>query len=221
MKMKKAKVWEFLGVSLVGWVVLATAAIVYAAASYQVNYGATSTIDEWSTCKKITNSSGNGLAIFVPTNTSAEWNAFYSNKPTGVTEAGCSPTISSMGVGSCNNGYMDTAPANGCNGSGNFSPSTVTYLSDGLTSSGSSFLYNNAAKVTLSGTSLSTSLRVYHIDGKYLSFYYSSDGVNWTRTASGYAARSSPHTEVMPDGYQYLGVGSGQSGQAVYEIQIP
>ena len=41
--------------------------IVYAAVSYQVNSGATSTIDEHTVCKKVTNN--NALAIFVPTNT--------------------------------------------------------------------------------------------------------------------------------------------------------
>jgi len=60
--------------------------IVYAATSYQVNSGAQVTIDEWSVCKKVTNN--NALAIFVPTNTAAEWTAFRTNA-SGVTYAEC------------------------------------------------------------------------------------------------------------------------------------
>ena len=60
--------------------------IVYAATSYQVNSGVQVTIDEWSVCKKVTNN--NALAIFVPTNTEAEWTAFRTYA-SGVTYAEC------------------------------------------------------------------------------------------------------------------------------------
>jgi len=60
--------------------------IVYAAESYKVNSGATSTIDEHGVCKKVTNN--NSLAIFVPTKTAAEWTAFRTYA-SGVTYAGC------------------------------------------------------------------------------------------------------------------------------------
>ena len=63
--------------------------IVYAAASYQVANGDTDTIDEHGTCKQITNNHAEGLDIFIPTTTSGEWQAFYDNKPTGVTESSC------------------------------------------------------------------------------------------------------------------------------------
>ena len=60
--------------------------IVYAATSYQINSGAQVTVDEWSVCQKVTNN--NALAIFVPTNTEAEWTAFRTYA-SGVTYASC------------------------------------------------------------------------------------------------------------------------------------
>lgn len=62
---------------------------VYAATYYQVNYGATTTINEQGTCKRVTNNSGTGLAIFVPTNSSGEWEAFRTYPPSGVTLSSC------------------------------------------------------------------------------------------------------------------------------------
>jgi len=60
--------------------------IVYAADSYKVNSGATSTIDEHGVCKKVTNN--NALAIFVPTKTADEWTAFRTYA-SGVSLADC------------------------------------------------------------------------------------------------------------------------------------
>jgi len=57
----------------------------FAATSYQVNNGATVTIDEHGVCKIVTNNHASGLALFVPTNTASEWTTFRSNPPTGVT----------------------------------------------------------------------------------------------------------------------------------------
>lgn len=48
---------------------------VYAAVSYRVNHGTTVQVDEWGTCKKITNASAT-KDYFIPTNTAAEWQAF-------------------------------------------------------------------------------------------------------------------------------------------------
>jgi len=84
--------------------------IVYAAESYRVNSGTQVTINEWSVCKKVTNS--NASDIFVPTKTEAEWTAFRTNA-SGVTYAECC-TCGSYGVcGSCSYGSTCT-----CSGSG-------------------------------------------------------------------------------------------------------
>lgn len=66
-----------------------TAVLLTAATGYQVNYGANQNITEWSTCKNVANSSPTGKAIFVPTNTSTEWAAFYNASTPGVTIANC------------------------------------------------------------------------------------------------------------------------------------
>jgi hypothetical protein len=60
-----------------------------AATSYQVNYGASLPIDEFGTCKVVTNNHASGLAIFVPTATSAEWASFYNGLPGGVNAGQC------------------------------------------------------------------------------------------------------------------------------------
>lgn len=81
--------------------------IVYAAEYYQVNSGATSTINEWSVCQKVTNN--NALAIFVPTKTADEWTAFRTYA-TGVTLAICCQDSDADGYGVA--GYSGIA--NGC-----------------------------------------------------------------------------------------------------------
>lgn len=53
--------------------------LVYAAQYYQINSGATVMVNEHSVCQNVRNN--NGLAIFVPTNTAAEWQAFRSSAP--------------------------------------------------------------------------------------------------------------------------------------------
>ena len=78
--------------------------IVYALSSYRINNGTAQTINEWGTCRRVTNSAG--ADIFVPTNTLAEWNSFISNHPPAVSVGSC------CGDGSCNNGAgCDTCPA--------------------------------------------------------------------------------------------------------------
>lgn len=61
-----------------------------AADSYQVNNGATVTIDEHGVCQKVTNNIGSHL--FVPTKTATEWSTFRSNKPNSVSLGGCCVT---------------------------------------------------------------------------------------------------------------------------------
>ena len=88
--------------------------IVYAATSYQVNSGATSTIDEWSVCQKVTNN--NALAIFVPTNTEAEWTAFRTYA-SGVSLAECGYYCDNDG-----DGHYTTTTYSSCKGSSRVSP---------------------------------------------------------------------------------------------------
>jgi hypothetical protein len=58
-----------------------------AADSYRVNNGTRVQINEHSTCRNVENTSGRDL--FVPTRTSAEWQSFRDNFPSGVTLTGC------------------------------------------------------------------------------------------------------------------------------------
>ncbi len=60
-----------------------------AASSYRVNSGANQDIIEWSTCRNVANGAAHDL--MVPTNTGAEWSAFRSNAPPGVTVGDCGP----------------------------------------------------------------------------------------------------------------------------------
>lgn len=65
-----------------------------AADHYQLAPSSNQNITEWSTCKKVTNNHASGQAIFIPTNTSAEWAQFYNNPPPGVSIAACGCTVS-------------------------------------------------------------------------------------------------------------------------------
>ena len=80
-KLKIARYTVFIAVFI-----FAIISIVYAAASYRVNSGATTEIDEWDVCKKVTNN--NSLDIFVPVNTDTEW-ADFRNNASGVTLDEC------------------------------------------------------------------------------------------------------------------------------------
>jgi hypothetical protein len=68
---------------------VASASVSHATDSYTVNSGAAVDIDEFSTCKTITNNHASGNSIMVPTKTDTEWQSFYNNKPAGVTEGAC------------------------------------------------------------------------------------------------------------------------------------
>jgi len=61
--------------------------VVNAAQYYRVNNGASIDINEWSVCKKVTNNTGKD--IFVPTNTSNEWNQFRTYFPSGISLGTC------------------------------------------------------------------------------------------------------------------------------------
>lgn len=77
--------------------IIIVVSIVYAATSYRVTGGgATTTINEWSMCKKVTNN--NSLALFIPTGTSAEWSAFRSYAPS-VTLAECQKPCAGLSLG--------------------------------------------------------------------------------------------------------------------------
>lgn len=84
--------------------VLTLTTLVYAAtAHYQVNSGATVTINEQSVCKKVKNN--NAESIFVPTNTAGEWQAFRSNAQNVVLSDCCSVNMGNVcALTSCTTG---------------------------------------------------------------------------------------------------------------------
>lgn len=51
--------------------------------SYQANVGYITTVEEFDVCKDVKNAGSS--ALFVPTKTSTEWTAMYSNPPAGIT----------------------------------------------------------------------------------------------------------------------------------------
>lgn len=93
------------GFILITFGVLIVGALVNAAQYYRVNNGTTVTINEWSVCKKVTNSTGKD--IFVPTNTSNEWNQFRTYFPSGISLGNCDtpPPPSSSPTCSCPSGW--------------------------------------------------------------------------------------------------------------------
>lgn len=72
---------------------LAVATLIEASDNSSVNFGANSNITAFSTCKKVTNDSGTGLSVYVPTQTAEEWVSFYSSPPSGVAIASCGPKV--------------------------------------------------------------------------------------------------------------------------------
>ncbi len=90
---------------LITFGVLIVGVLVNAAQSYRVNNGATVTIDEWDICKKVTNNTGKD--IFVPTNSSNEWNQFRTYYPTGISLGDCCLAVGSTCSvsGDCCSGY--------------------------------------------------------------------------------------------------------------------
>jgi len=132
---------------LIIFVCVALIAILYlialATTHYQVNSGATVAVNEWSVCKNVTNN--NAKALFVPTNTSAEWSAFITNKPADVTLADCAPVnikkifVTSTNYTDANLGGLsgaDTKCATHASNAG-LSGTWKAWLSDGTTSAAS------------------------------------------------------------------------------------
>ncbi len=77
----------------------------WSAPSYRVNNSTIETIDEFGVCQNVNNTTGSDL--FVPTNISAEWLAFRTQSPVGVTLTACTlmtdlaePPNASYGLGS-------------------------------------------------------------------------------------------------------------------------
>jgi len=111
LKLKKSKPALFI-IPIVFLFAIA-AGIIYARAEgssdtgWRVNNGAVRDITIYDgTCKKITNNSGKDL--FIPTKTSAEWNAFETNHPAGITIAPCIEIVLNKATGAacdliCNN----------------------------------------------------------------------------------------------------------------------
>jgi len=69
---------------------------VYAVDSYVVPNGSTSLINEFTSCRLVTNGHASGISIMVPTRTAAEWDtgatAFLNTLPAGVTAVACDTT---------------------------------------------------------------------------------------------------------------------------------
>ena len=61
--------------------------LTYSQDYYRINNGNTQQIDKFYPCKIVTNNCGND--IFIPIKTQAEWDAFSSNLPSGVTLSDC------------------------------------------------------------------------------------------------------------------------------------
>lgn len=133
-KLQKIKHLQVPGLAVIGVVIFA--GIVYAASSYQINNTISTTVNEWGTCGQITNNSGKG--VFVPTNTSAEWSAFRSNLPSGVTNGSCCVPNTSTNCGTGGNRYnFDSCGVQGslvqscsCGCSSNTCIGTNTYYQD-------------------------------------------------------------------------------------------
>ena len=79
------KIWYVINISFA--IVLLICVSVFAAQYYAVPNWSTVTVNEWSTCKSVTNNCW--PQIFVPTNTAAEWTNFINYKPACVTLGTC------------------------------------------------------------------------------------------------------------------------------------
>ena len=96
------------GFILITFGVLIVGVLVNAAQYYRVNNGTTVTINEWSVCKKVTNNTGKD--IFVPTNTSNEWNQFRTYFPSGISLGTCDTPPPPSPTCSCPSGWWYCAP---------------------------------------------------------------------------------------------------------------
>lgn len=80
--------------SLAVVIIIALAAAAYASDNVTVPFGGYQSITAYSVCRKVTNGSGTGAALYVPTQTAAEWQSFRDNPPPGVTLGTCGGSIS-------------------------------------------------------------------------------------------------------------------------------
>ena len=92
-------------------VVLLIAVVIEASDNFTVNYGTTQTITALSVCRQVTNSSGTGLSVYVPTQTAAEWSSFYTNPPAGVGAVACNVACNLPWGGTIADGQSVTAYA--------------------------------------------------------------------------------------------------------------
>lgn len=79
--------------------VLLPVAGTHAANSYKINAGATVSINEHGTCKRVKNNKS--VALFVPTKTSTEWAAFRNASASGATLSNCVITCTMTGSKMC------------------------------------------------------------------------------------------------------------------------
>lgn len=69
------------------------AVVIDASDNYTVNYGTNQSITAHTECRKVTNASATGASVYVPTQTDAEWQSFYTNPPAGVTIGSCATEV--------------------------------------------------------------------------------------------------------------------------------
>jgi hypothetical protein len=65
------------------------AMVIDASDNYTVNHGANTNITAHTECRKVTNNSATGASVYVPTQTSPEWQSFRTSPPAGVTLDDC------------------------------------------------------------------------------------------------------------------------------------
>ncbi|MFA5096475.1 MAG: hypothetical protein WC478_03945 [Candidatus Omnitrophota bacterium] len=93
---------------------------------WKVNVGATETITgPDGVCQKVTNNSPNGLAIFVPIKTVAEWQAFLGHLPSGVSVGSCCVASSACAATTCPGETCSDACGNVYNGTVSCTPPYV------------------------------------------------------------------------------------------------
>jgi hypothetical protein len=79
---------------LLAAVLFSAASILDASDNYTVNSGANQNITAHAECRKVTNNSATNATVYVPTQTAAEWQSFYTNPPAGVTVGSCCAGVS-------------------------------------------------------------------------------------------------------------------------------
>lgn len=87
--MKSKKILNYFGFFI--FFIFVGYAINTVATGYKVNDNLETSVDAHGTCQKVKNNNCEGVGIFVPTKTSAEWTSFRTNKPSCVTLSGCAP----------------------------------------------------------------------------------------------------------------------------------